>query len=140
MYDICKTVFEFNFLRKDTERKLSQVNLKSHCLQNTAQMVSTVFLILLSSGEWFLLPCHIVCSHNHVVSPGLIAEVTITDCPLWLMLLWHTAALRTPCWLAAHFCPAAEQNDSWSKQTVPPSSVKGLCLTEGAPYSRSELH
>lgn len=120
MYDICKTVFECNFLRKDTERKLSQFNLNSHCLQNTTQMFSTIFLILFNSGEWFLLSRHPVCSHNRVVSSVLTAEVTITDCPLWLTLLWHTAALRTPCWLTAHFCPTAELHDSWSKQTVPP--------------------
>ena len=120
MYDICKTVFEFNFLRKHTEGKLSQFNLNSPCLQNTIQIFSTIFLILFNSAECLLLSCQIVCSHNHVVSSVLTTEVTITDCPLWLTLLWHTATLRTACWLTAHFCPALELHDSWSKQEVPP--------------------
>lgn len=132
MGDIRKIVFEFNWLRKDKEMRLSQFYLNSHCLQNTIQIFSTIFLILVQF--WWVVPSLLSnssftqsCWQSFTHYRGHDNKLsTLADASLAPGHLENTPAGwgQTPALLI-------ELRDSWSRQKAPPWSVKGMSLTEG---------
>lgn len=114
MYDICKTVFEFNILRKDTERRLSQFNFNSHCLQNPNIFhyisyfvqfwwVAPSFL----SNSVFTQSCCQFCTHyrGHDNKLSSVADASLAHGYLENALLAHSTLLPC-CWAAWFLVPS----------------------------------